>query len=273
MKRKVLWLLTVTVLFVALFPLAIDRFILGNSYPSNASNAEWMSFFGGYFGAIIGGFLSLVGIAFTIRFTREESRADRELQIRPVFDIYCHYLSEVKENWLGYVMVCVNDSNDSAAEFTRRGAAFVRLKNVGIGPAININFEVAEIKELADYSAHYNNQNEMVTTGALQAGEQAGLTIDIFNKKKAPTKIEYDNHKWNDGTPMKPLEMFPKNYQLAVSMCYDDLIGNRFSQEMLFNISYYLGFEESGEGKFSCNIYLEDTKPPMKMAKANKRRQ
>ena len=130
MKRKVLWLLTVTVLFVALFPLAIDRFILGNSYPSNASNAEWMSFFGGYFGAIIGGFLSLVGIAFTIRFTREESRADRELQIRPVFDIYCHYLSEVKENWLGYVMVCVNDSNDSAAEFTRRGAAFVRLKNV-----------------------------------------------------------------------------------------------------------------------------------------------
>lgn len=42
-------------------------------------------FLGSYIGAIIGALVSLIGIAATIKYTNEQNRIDRELQVRP----YC----------------------------------------------------------------------------------------------------------------------------------------------------------------------------------------
>ena len=76
-----------SIIAVVALPLIIDWLIIGNSFPSNISNSDWVGFFGGYIGSIMGCFISLIGIIWTISFTREQNRADRELQIRPLFDI------------------------------------------------------------------------------------------------------------------------------------------------------------------------------------------
>lgn len=73
------------------FPLVIDWLIIGNSFPSNVSNSDWVGFLGGYIGAIIGAVVSLIGIIITIRYTNEQNKMDRELQVRPYCSIrYVH---------------------------------------------------------------------------------------------------------------------------------------------------------------------------------------
>ena len=108
MKRNIVLFIIGTSVSLIVIPLLIDWLIIGNNIPSNITNQEWVNFLGSYVGAIVGGIVSLIGIGWTIRFTQKENRADRELQIRPVFDIYCHHCNEVKENWLGYISLNIN---------------------------------------------------------------------------------------------------------------------------------------------------------------------
>ena len=85
MPKKYGWIILGSVIAAIALPLAIDWLIIGNSFPSNISNSDWVGFLGGYIGAIIGAVVSLVGIVITIRYTNEQNREDRELQVRP----YC----------------------------------------------------------------------------------------------------------------------------------------------------------------------------------------
>lgn len=68
---------------MVVIPLVIDWLIIGNLFPSNISNTDWV----GYIGALIGSVVSFLGILWTINFTREQNQTDRELQIRPYLDI------------------------------------------------------------------------------------------------------------------------------------------------------------------------------------------
>ena len=85
MLKKYGWIIPVSIAAAIILPLAIDWLIIGNSFPSNIANSDWVGFLGGYIGAIIGAVVSLVGIIITIRYTTEQNKEDRELQIRP----YC----------------------------------------------------------------------------------------------------------------------------------------------------------------------------------------
>lgn len=82
MKNKKIVCLTilVTALVLVTFPILLDVFVFGNNLPSNLSNGEWASFLGSYVGAVIGGIVSLIGIALTIQFTREENESAKREQ-------------------------------------------------------------------------------------------------------------------------------------------------------------------------------------------------
>lgn len=79
MKRKTIFLIIAMGIFIIGVPLIIDLLVIGNSVPSNIANQDWVNFFGSYVGALVGGAISLMGISWTIRFTRAENKADREL--------------------------------------------------------------------------------------------------------------------------------------------------------------------------------------------------
>lgn len=77
--KKVFIILIVSLICIIMLPLAIDWLIIGNEFPSNIDNSDWVGFFGDYIGAIIGAVVSLIGIIITIRYTNEQNKRDREL--------------------------------------------------------------------------------------------------------------------------------------------------------------------------------------------------
>lgn len=91
MKTKVILGIIVFIVILALIPFVMDWIIIGSNFPSNINNSDWVGFLGSYIGAVLGVLVSLVGIIITIKYTNEQNKLDRELQIRPYCSIrYVH---------------------------------------------------------------------------------------------------------------------------------------------------------------------------------------
>ena len=83
MKKKTIFItILISLILIIGLPLAIDWLIIGSKFPSNIENSDWVGFFGGYIGALIGAIVSLAGIIITIRYTNEQNKKDRELQVK-----------------------------------------------------------------------------------------------------------------------------------------------------------------------------------------------
>lgn len=276
MKKSTVWIVIIAfVLLVIGTPFVLDWCIIGNGFPSNISNSDWVAFYGGYIGAILGAIFSLVGIAWTIKFTREQNRSDRELQIRPYFDIryldvdqFCHTAS-----WLGYVMIETWDAsieNETSEVPNQVGAGLLYLKNVGNGPATNINFEVFVENIKTEYRARYTNQNLKVNTNSVLQGDTAELSIDITNSRPAPKK---DDFLWQDGELFPTYDVckfkIPDPFSIKLILSYSDLMSNRFSQELNFDVGYGMKYKKDEDGRYHCNLHLKEIGAP-KILKNNK---
>ena len=165
----IILIILLVVLFTVGLPLVLDNCIIGNSFPSNVSNSEWISFFGSYYGAILGGILSLLGIVYTIRFTREQNRTDRELQIRPYFDIRYRDMSIPvhSDTWLGYAQLTVEDGENTECQSNNTGAGLLYLKNVGNGPATNFDCEIVLEDGGITYKGDFHTNNALVNTNSI----------------------------------------------------------------------------------------------------------
>ena len=277
MKKSVIWVgAVIFVLLVVGMPLLVDWCIIGNDIPSNISNSDWVSFLGGYIGAILGAMFSLIGIAWTIKFTREQNRSDRELQIRPYFDIryldveqFCH-----TKSWLGYVMINGWDANveDEASKGQNNvGAGLLYLKNVGNGPATNINFEVFIENTKVEYKAQYTNQNTKVTTNSVLQGATAELSIDITNSRQAPKKEDF---MWQNNEMFPTYDVckfkIPDPFSIKLILTYSDLMSNRFKQELNFDAHYGMQYGKDEDGRYHCDLYLKEIGAPKILKDNNK---
>ena len=278
MKKSTLWIgVTTFALLVVGLPFILDWCIIGNEFPSNISNSDWIAFYGGYIGAMLGAMVSLIGIAWTIKFTREQNRSDRELQIRPYFDIryldveqFCH-----TNSWLGYIMINTWDTNieNENCEISNQvGTGLLYLKNVGNGPATNINFEVFVENIKAEYEARYTNQNTKVTTNSVLQGATSELSIDITNSRQAPKKEDFT---WQDDEMFATYNMckfkIPDPFSIKLILSYSDLMSNRFSQELNFDVRYEMMYKKGEDGRYHCDLHLKEIGAP-KILKNKKRR-
>lgn len=265
MPKKLWTFIIISIIAVVALPLAIDWLIIGNSFPSNISNSDWVGFFGGYIGSILGCVISLVGILWTINFTREQNRADRELQIRPYLDIrYIPSIDRLEKgvSWLGYVMINEWDDNNADNQDVERGLLY--LKNVGNGPATKIGVDVFVENIKVKYSAEFCNQNTKVTSNSVQQGEEAAVSLWITNNRVPPSKDDFvwDENEFgycdNTKFPM------PSNYNVTLVLHYNDLLGNHFSQELKFNASYMMSCNKENGGKYHCGLFLAEKGVPEK---------
>lgn len=259
MKKPYIYICVIAFcLMVIGIPFFIDWVIIGNDISSNIQNSDWVAFLGGYIGAILGALFSLVGIAWTIKFTREQNKSDRELQIRPFFDIrylnveqFCH-----TNSWLGYVVVNTWDKEDEK-NTDGVGSGLLYLKNVGNGPATNISFQVYVEDIKCEHQAYYTNQNTKVTTNSILPSEKAELSIDITNSRQAPKK---DDFVWDEESHFSTYDVtkfkIPDKFTIRLIMEYSDLMSNRFSQELSFDASYYMKCEKGKDGKYRCELHL-----------------
>ena len=86
--KKSFWIIFGCLMVVLiLFPIAMDHWIIGNNVQSNITNESWVSFLGGYFGAIITGAATFVAFYYTFRQTERHNITQSRLSILPYLDV------------------------------------------------------------------------------------------------------------------------------------------------------------------------------------------
>ena len=138
MKTKVILGIIVFIVILALIPFVMDWIIIGSNFPSNINNSDWVGFLGSYIGAVLGALVSLAGIIITIKYTNEQNKLDRELQIRPYCSIrYVHDSKLVGTNKiLGALPIECEPSKNNGPKHV----SILYIKNIGLGPAIEFEF-------------------------------------------------------------------------------------------------------------------------------------
>lgn len=217
--KKVWWVIIASAILVVALPLAIDWFIIGNSFPSNITNSDWVGFLGGYIGSIMGCVISLVGILWTINFTREQNRADRELQIRPYFDIKYRDTPKVMSPKLCLGDIRIDFPGDFGINQTASGIIFI--KNIGLGPAINFDVSVT-VCDIIGCNAIFTTASLCTTTNSIQPNEEAAIVVSIIHCNADPKT-----------------NVFLDNFEFTVKLQFSNLLNDRFEQLLKFKTSFY----------------------------------
>ena len=259
MPKKFWRILIASVLIIIALPLAVDWLIIGNSFPSHITNTDWVGFLGGYIGAVISGLLSLVGISWTIRYTREQNRRDRELQIRPALDVRFVNTNQFSrdKSWLGDVSVELRDN--CCQELKTVGSGLLYLKNVGNGPAMNVIAEATIVESKRPNDAYFVNQNAHVTTTSIRPGEESSISIDV---KDSIYKPKPELLSWMKNTEARnsvvPGRITPPLFTLKVLIKYSDLLNNHIEQELEFKARYVACYDEQTQtDSYICELNLE----------------
>lgn len=249
MKRnRWLWLwLAVGFVLIILVPLAMDWLIIGNSFPSNISNSEWVGFFGGYIGSIIGAFVSLVGIIITIKHTSSENKRDRELEIRPFClanSIPAKNLNPCFETHLmlfGY-------NPDETADFSANDdvvshSEYFEIRNIGVGPAINCKITQGEYCTYLPNRKVESNLPNISSCSCIAPGESLYVHFDVWYDCCTLERISEDIPNNNE---IK--ELFAKYYpqcNIPFSISYSDMMGTRYTQSFHVSLLFDSKFDKN----------------------------
>ena len=143
-KLGVFSLIILCLLLVFSIPVAVDWLIIANDVPSNISNSDWVSFLGGYIGAVIGGLVSLIGIVVTIRFTKQQivlsqgqfSEQNR-LNNQPILDFEICNVLDTEDDETIFMNCEYTLGNDGNFE---KAVVEFEVCNIGLGAALDIKY-------------------------------------------------------------------------------------------------------------------------------------
>ena len=271
MPKKYSWIILVSIIIAITLPLVIDWLIMGNNFPSNISNSDWMNFLGGYIGAIIGAIVSLVGIVITIRYTSKQNKEDRELQIRP----YCTIrhvptpktVTAKKE--LGCFMLGCEPKENNGPRYQ----SVIYIKNIGLGPAIEFEFEVDDIDDGREHYPIIPQQTPEIMNNAvnlLQPGEEATIPISIwFNFDPitdADIEIVNDSPLGKYHIKHSTLSKY-KNFDIVITVKYCDMYQNEYSQKIKLCTNMHASITKDGKATHLCDVNLDETTVPVKIGK------
>lgn len=274
-KKIVITLCITVVILLIVCPLLLDAFIFGNNIPSNLDNGTWAGFLGSYLGAIIGGLVSLIGISVTILFTqnqnkeeREFQKEDQELQIRPYFDFMYNQTDRptAYKKEIGYVAFRFDPDIENNQNREPHANGVLVLKNIGLGTAINCS---------VDYSVFDNERKRgpilftipktIVGVKAFQPGEEGSITFYIeLNCENFPKEkfMEVDGKR----IPFEGANRKYPDFEIKLFFSYCDLLENKYTQELTFKSNIHLSYklDKNEDGKYLCDMYLEDVTHPEK---------
>lgn len=273
MKKKTL--IIIILLFVVLIiciPIIIDWVIIGNNIPSNINNSDWVGFLGGYSGALIGGVISFIGIVLTIRYTNEQNRIHRELQVKPYCSIrHVHDDKLVGTNKLLFELtIGCEPSNNQGPRYT----SILYIKNIGLGPAIEFNFKVDEIDDGREHYPVFTCKNAYTSNHSvnlLQPNDEAALPIYIwFNFDRIE---ESDIEEYKDGDMavrhVKQAIMNKyKDFNIILHMEYKDMFMNQYYQKITLTSTMSISYKtDIREAEHNCNLYLKEITNPKLISK------
>lgn len=97
------------------------------------SKSDWVSFMGGYIGAIIGAIATLVSVYLTIRHSEEEGRKDRKAQYAPYMRY--EFRQFPRPTLRSELLDCIYYEDPEIGELNQYGT--LTIINVGMGPALD----------------------------------------------------------------------------------------------------------------------------------------
>lgn len=268
-KRRLILILVFFLIVVVSIPLAMDHFIIGNNIPSNIPNEGWVSFFGSYFGGIIGAIASMCGIILTINYSIRQNKGDHALQVRP----YCiiDYSTLKGAYLLGNINVeCCEDNATSAS--SQKG--YIKLKNIGLGPAIKITIDTSIEAVTSDnypISCSISKDESLDDiANTLQVDKDISLLVHLKANLQSITEDDVDIYTTPDGSTKYSLKEQVKNkyegFDIIINIKYKDLLENTFSQKVLLNVSFTPQYDCDPyirKGDFRCHLTLKEASPPI----------
>ena len=275
MKRKrIITGIIIFLVIIITLPILIDWLILGNDIPSNVSNADWIGFLGGYVGAILGAIVSLIGIMITIKYTNEQNKQDRELQIRPYCSIrYVHDDKLVGTNKvLAELPIGCEPKENNGKCYT----SILYIKNIGLGPAVEFDFDVDRID---DGRKHYpilmqrNASTANRSINLLQPGEEGAFPIYIyfnFDPIKEEDFIDMGEDAGVFQFSVKDSIMTKyKNFDITIHVKYCDMYQNQYYQKIVLSSNMHVGGKMSQkQAEHLCDINLEEITIPVKIERS-----
>lgn len=243
---------TVSILVILIIPILIDYLIIGNNFPSNINDSDWMSFFGSYIGSLIGAFVTLIGLIITLNFTRKQNNEERRLGFAPHFKYTMNQKTLLNKKHDIDIFIVVDENPNTNVNAT------LKLKNVGNGPGLemivsNIFFDAKDISSVL-----------VGSDGIVENGSEIFMLIDLRLRLD-----EIDNNKLIKNLPGSLVEYSPPSKDVrktgTLSMCieYEDLVGNKYEQiiELIMPITLE---SEKGSNKWKY------CKPELQMSKIEK---
>lgn len=266
MKKKTILALVLFVIITISLPLVMDWLIVGNNIPSNVSNSDWVNFFGGYIGAILGSIVSLIGIIATIRYTNKQNRIDRELQVRP----YCvvRYINKREPFRAAEILAGLHISTGSLESNSIHDAGVIFIKNVGVGPAIEFEFTVNEINSDSKLSLIMEDRTSSSSASALLSGYEAAFPIRISGDFD-PIREEDFIDTGEDGMyhfRLKEETMLKyKSFDIAINMRYKDMYHNQYCQKISLFALMSIGARPNEKcAEHICTISLKEVTNPVR---------
>lgn len=255
-NRKYIKYAILALILIIIVPLGIDFLIIGNKFPSNLSNSDWVVFLGSYIGSIIGSLATLVGILITIKFTRDQTIKDREIVLKQTVDARNFILKQSIEDrrlsiapYLKFTML-KNTLPDSKHDMTilyvpddnenTYANATITIKNVGIGPLLN--FKVFNIT----YNSEIINMTIDGRNDVLEKNSEWLMMIDIrlrLDEIKNDRLIKVSRC---SSEKYRPSPECPQSTVLIFTIGYEDLIGNKYEQDIKITIDIACESKDGG---------------------------
>ncbi|MDA2069892.1 MULTISPECIES: hypothetical protein [Bacillus cereus group] len=201
MKKKLLYG-GIATLFLA-SPI-ITNFIV--THTKFEESNDWIGFYGNVLSSIAG----LIGIILTIRFTTREENENRRLQVVPYLDI--SYEPKYDE-------VIRTTIEMREPEYNRKVVGRLTLHNVGLGSVVDLRIH--------DITFSGKKQNFTINSSnvvRVDTEKVFNLAIGIFLPEKTITNQESCQH-------------HAKSRELKMKLSYKDLLGNEYSQNLVFIVS------------------------------------
>ena len=225
MMRKRVVIITIMSIAVGVLGALLSWGLAENNYPSSLSKDAWLQFFGSYIGAVVGSFVTIISVVFTIHSEREiqdrefkkrdreylrEIKDNAKMMVMPAFSLReVHPASEVFDNKYTYDMAkypgkIYNPNELKPGEY----GVILLLKNIGLGNAF--------FPEIVSYDENGIEVHEKLCPAneVIEKGE--GLTLDIMNT------LEVDE---NYEIPAKIRDKLPLHHQVILQ-CKDIYLNN-----------------------------------------------
>lgn len=269
-KTTIFIIILISLVLIIGLPLAIDWLIIGNGFPSNIENSDWVNFFGGYIGALIGAIVSLAGIIITIRYTNEQNKKDRELQVRP----YCamRFVHDDKlvgtNRIIAELPIGCEPRENNGPKYT----GIIYIKNIGLGPALEFDFDRDEID---DGREHYpilmqrNTDTSNRLVNILQPGEEAAFPIYIyfnFDKITEDDFLDLGESEMSRYIVKHEVMHKYKNFDIVLHIKYQDLFMNTYYQKITLSSNIRVGGKmDEKQADYLCDINLKEITTPVKI--------